>query len=81
EALAMLLQARGSSSSTASGSSANVKAKHDALIYKFAQEFIREDVLEKLRDNPKAVYGMKAFLAELQVPMTSKPMLSVVTQI
>ncbi|MCI36989.1 protein gar2-like, partial [Trifolium medium] len=66
EALAMLLQARGSSSSTASGSSANVKAKHDALIYKFAQEFIREDVLEKLKDNPKDVYGMKAFLAELQ---------------
>ncbi|MCI85613.1 hypothetical protein A2U01_0106892, partial [Trifolium medium] len=30
EALAMLIQARGSSSSTASGSSANVKAKHDA---------------------------------------------------
>ncbi|MCI87426.1 hypothetical protein A2U01_0108709, partial [Trifolium medium] len=30
EALAMLLQARGSSSSNASGSSANIKAKHDA---------------------------------------------------
>ncbi|MCI42427.1 protein gar2-like, partial [Trifolium medium] len=65
ESLSMLLQARGSSSSTASGSSADIKAKHDALIYKFAQEFIREDILKKLNGNPKAVYGMKAFLAEL----------------
>ncbi|MCI53894.1 hypothetical protein A2U01_0075141, partial [Trifolium medium] len=63
EALAMLLQARGSSSSTASGSSANIKAKHDALIYKFAEEFIQEDAFEKLNVNPKAIYGMKAFLA------------------
>ncbi|MCH98631.1 hypothetical protein A2U01_0019636, partial [Trifolium medium] len=81
EALAMLLQARGSSSSTASGSNASIKAKHDALIHKFALEFIQEDAFEKLNANPKAFYGMKAFLVELQVPMTSKPMLSVITQI
>ncbi|MCI35394.1 hypothetical protein A2U01_0056615, partial [Trifolium medium] len=52
EVLAMLLQERGSSSSTASGSSASVKAKHNALIYKFALEFIQEDAFAKLDANP-----------------------------
>ncbi|MCH79637.1 hypothetical protein A2U01_0000390 [Trifolium medium] len=41
----------------------------------------REDAFERLKADPKAFYSMKAFLAELQTPLTNESMFSLVTQI
>ncbi|MCI00744.1 protein gar2-like [Trifolium medium] len=81
EALAMLIKARGSSTSTASDSDVGAKVKHDALIFKFTREYIQRDAFKALQSNPKAIYSMKAFLGELRTPITSEPMLHVITQV